>query len=71
MYSSYMLINKNPKLNRYFMPIFKEIFDKIKYPKIFNTLDLRSRYYQLLVGEENTHQIKYLRINKFGKERLY
>lgn len=50
-----MLINKNPKLNRYFVPIFKEIFDKIKYPKIFNTLDLRSRYYQLLVGEENTH----------------
>ena len=48
----YKLINKQKKLDKYATPIPKKIFDTIGYAKVFSTLDLKSRFYQLPITLE-------------------
>ena len=71
MCGDYWLINKQIKSDQYAMPITKEIFDVIRYATIFSTLDLRSRYHQLLVRNGNKHKIEFWRIDAFEQDKLY
>jgi hypothetical protein len=41
----YHLVNKWTHLNKYVMPLLKEIFDAFSQAKVFNTLDLKSSYH--------------------------
>lgn len=45
MCSDYNLINYKPKSNHYSMPILKELFDVLKFFRIFIILDFRFYYY--------------------------
>jgi hypothetical protein len=45
MCGDYHPINKRMHLNKYAMPLLKEIFDALGQAKVFNTLDLRSSYH--------------------------
>lgn len=40
------------------MPTLEEIFDTIGHTKVLSTLDLKSKYYQLLVKKSNRYAIK-------------
>jgi hypothetical protein len=39
------LVNKHTCLDKYAMLLLEEIFDALGYAKVFNTLDLSSRYH--------------------------
>jgi len=45
MCGDYCPMNKRTRLNKYAMPLSKEIFDALGHAKVFNTLDLRSGYH--------------------------
>lgn len=66
MCGNYMPINKKIKLDKYTIPIFKEIFNTIRPTKIFNTLDLRFEYHQLLLRIGDRCKIIFSRIDKFS-----
>ena len=54
MCGDYHPVNRKTKLDRYPMPIPKELFDVIGFSRVFNTLDVRSGYHQLplLMGDQ-------------------
>jgi hypothetical protein len=45
----YHFINRLTKFDKYAMPTHEEIFDVVGHAKVFNTLDLRAGYHQLLI----------------------
>ena len=50
----YRPVNRKIKLDRYPMPIPKELFNAIGFSRVFSTLDLRSGYHQLsLLAEDH------------------
>jgi hypothetical protein len=49
----YGLINKCMCLDKYAMPLPKEIFDTLGQAKVFNTLDLQSNYHQFPLKESD------------------
>jgi hypothetical protein len=51
MCGDYCLINKRTRLDKYAMPLPKEIFDALGQAKVFNTLDLKYGYHQLPLKE--------------------
>ena len=53
MYGDYRRINKFTKSDHYAMPTPKENFEAIGHAKVFSTLDLRSRYHQIGLREED------------------
>lgn len=71
MSGDYQPINRRIKLDRYAMPTHEEIFDMIGHAEVFNTLDLRSRYHQLLMKKGDKHKIVFWGIDEFGKDKLY
>jgi hypothetical protein len=53
------------------MPLLEEIFDSIGHTKVFNTLDLQSRYHQLPFCESDKVKIALWGIDQNGKDCLY
>ena len=52
-FEDYKKINKFTKFDRYAMPTHEENFEAIGHAKIFSTLDLCSRYHQIVLREED------------------
>ena len=48
-----MELNKVTIKNRYPLPLIDDLFDELTGAKVFSKLDLRSRYHQLKVKEED------------------
>jgi hypothetical protein len=53
------------------MPTLEEIFDVVGHVKVFCTLDLRARYHQLPIQEEDRAKTAFWGINSHGKDYLY
>jgi hypothetical protein len=53
MCGDYYPINQQTKSDKYAMPTPKEIFYVVGHAKVFSTLDLRARYHQLPIQEED------------------
>jgi hypothetical protein len=53
------------------MPTPEEIFDVVGHMKDFSTLDLRTRYHQLPIREEDKAKITFWGVNSHGKDGLY
>jgi hypothetical protein len=71
MCGDYRPINRQTKFDKYAMPTPEEIFDVVGHVKVFRTLDLQARYYQLLIREEDKAKISFWGINSHGKDCLY
>ena len=52
---NYRWLNKKTVKNRYPLPLLKELFDWLGSTKVFNKIDLRSRYWQMPVKLEDVH----------------
>jgi hypothetical protein len=66
----YRRINKFTKSDRYAMPTPEENFEAIGHAKVFSTLDLRSRYHQIGLREEDKEKTAFWRIDTDDKDRL-
>jgi len=55
MCGDYHPVNQKTKSDQYPMPILEELFDAIRFSRVFSTLDLRSGYHQLplLAGDQD------------------
>jgi hypothetical protein len=53
------------------MPLPKEIFNAFGHAKVFSTLDLKSSYHQLPLGEGDKVKTTFWGINPHGKDYLY
>jgi hypothetical protein len=71
MCGDYCPINQWTKSDKYAMPTPKEIFDVVGHARVFNTLDLRARYHQLLIREEDKAKTAFWGVNSHGKDCLY
>ncbi len=71
MCGDYCLINRQTKSDKYAMPTPEEIFDVVGHVKVFNTLDLRTRYHQLQIQEEDKAKTAFWGVNSHGKDYLY
>jgi len=57
--------------NKYAMPLLEEVFNAFSQAKVFNTLDLRSRYHQLPLKEGDKVKKTFWGIEPHGKDCLY
>jgi len=71
MCGDYHPINRQIKFDKYAMPTLEEIFDVVGHTRVFNTLDLRARYHQLLIREEDKAKTAFWGVNSHGKDCLY
>ncbi len=71
MCGDYHSVNKWTRLDKYVMPLPKEIFDSIKQAKVFSSLNLKSGYHQLLLREGDKVKTSFWGINPHGKDCLY
>jgi hypothetical protein len=71
MCGDYRSINKFTKSDHYAMPTPEENFEAIGHAKVFSTLDLRLRYHQIGLREEDKEKTAFWGIDKDGKDRLY
>jgi hypothetical protein len=71
MCGDYRRINKFTKSDHYAMPILEENFEAIGHTKVFSTLDLRSRYHQIRLREEDKEKTAFWDIDKDGKDQLF
>ena len=55
----YMQINKMTIENKYPLPIIDDLFDKVRGVKVFSKIDLRSRYHQFRIKDEDIHKITF------------
>jgi hypothetical protein len=55
----YRALNKATVKNRYPLPRINDIFDHLSGSKVFNRIDLRSGYYQILIAEEDKEKTAY------------
>jgi hypothetical protein len=58
-------------LDKYAMPLPKEIFDALKLAKVFSTLNLRSNYHQLPLKEGDKVKMVFWGIDPHGHDCLY
>jgi hypothetical protein len=71
MCGDYHLVNKWTHLEKYAMPLSKEIFDALQHAKVFITLNLSSNYHQLPLRESDKVMMAFWGINPQGKDYLY
>jgi hypothetical protein len=71
MCGDYRPINWQTKFDKDAMPTPKEIFDVVGHVRVFNTLDLRTRYHQLSIREEDKAKTTFWGVNSHGKDCLY
>jgi hypothetical protein len=71
MCGDYRSINKFTKSDHYAMPTPEENFEAIGHAKVFSTLDLRLRYHQIGLREEDKEKTAFWGIDKDGKDWLY
>jgi hypothetical protein len=71
MCGNYRRINKFTKSNHYTMPTPEENFEAIGHTNVFSTLDLRSRYHQIGLREEDKERTAFWGIDEDGKDRLF
>jgi hypothetical protein len=71
MCEDYCPVNKHRNLDKYAMPLPKEIFDALGQAKVFNTLDLRFSYHQLPLKEGDKVKITFWGIDLHRKDCLY
>jgi hypothetical protein len=71
MCGDYHLMNKHTHLDKYAMPLLKEIFDALGQVKVFSTLDLRCNYHQLPLKEGDKVKTTFWGIDPNGKDCLY
>jgi hypothetical protein len=64
-------MNKHTHLDKYAMPLLKEIFDALGQVKVFSTLDLRCNYHQLPLKEGDKVKTTFWGIDPNGKDCLY
>ncbi len=64
-------INKCTHLDKYAMPLSKDIFDALGQAKVFNTLDLRFGYHKLPLKEGDKVKMTFWGIDHYGKDCLY
>jgi hypothetical protein len=62
------LRNKQTHLDKYTMPLPKEIFDVLAHAKVFNTLDLDFNYHQLSLKEGDNVKTTFWNINFHQKD---
>ncbi len=53
------------------MPTPEEIFDVVGHVRVFSTFDLRARYHQLPIQEEDKAKTTFWDINSHDKDCLY
>ena len=53
LYVNYKGLNKITIKNRYLLPLFSELLERLSYAKIFSKLDLRNVYYRIRIKESN------------------
>jgi hypothetical protein len=68
MCGDYHPINRKTKSDRYPMPMPEELFDVLRFARIFNTLDLRSGYHQLSLLLGDRMKTAFWEIDKDGKD---
>jgi len=71
MCGNYHPINQQTKSDKYAMPTLEEIFDVVGHARVFSTLNLRTRYHQLLIREEDKAKTAFWGVNFHGKDCLY
>jgi hypothetical protein len=71
MCGDYHPVNKHMCLDKYAMPLLKDIFDALGQAKVFSTLDLRFSYHQLPLKEGDKVKITFWGINLHGEDCLY
>jgi len=71
MCGDYRPINRQTKFDKYAMPTPKEIFDVVKHARVFSTLNLRARYHQLPIREEDKAKTVFWGVNSHGKDCFY
>jgi hypothetical protein len=52
-------LNKSTIKNKYPLPRIDDLFDKLRGENIFSKIDLRSRYHQVRIKEENIHKTSF------------
>ena len=71
MCGDYRPVNRKTKLDRYPMPIPEELFDAIRFSRIFSTLDLKSGYHQLSLLAGDRVKTTFWEVEHDGKDQLY
>jgi hypothetical protein len=71
MCGDYRPINWQIKSDKYAMPTLEEIFDVVGHARVFSTLDLRTRYHQLPIREEDKAKTTFWGVNFHNKDCLY
>jgi hypothetical protein len=71
MCGDYCPINRQTKSHKYAMPTLEEIFDVVGHVKVYSTLDLRARYHQLPIREEDKAKTTFWGVNSHDKDYLY
>jgi putative transposase len=64
-------INQQIKSDKYAMPTPEEIFDVVGHARVFNTLDFRAGYHQLLIRKEDKGKTAFWGVNSHDKDCLY
>ncbi len=67
----YRPINQQTKSDKYAMLTLEEIFDVVGHAKVFNVLDFRAGYHQLLIRKEDKAKTAFWGINSHSKYCLY
>ena len=55
----YKQLNKMIVKNKYLLPRIDDLFDQLKGASVFSKIDLRSRYHQLRIKDEDVHKMAF------------
>jgi hypothetical protein len=71
MCGDYRPINRQTKSDKHAMHTPEEIFDVVGHARVFSTFDLRARYHQLSIQEEDKAKTAFWGVNSHSKDCLY